>query len=141
MMKVISRKENFSFEVFTEGKAANAIKNLPTGKASVSNYIPVSIMKETIDAYCPKLTQIINHILKNAEITPCFKKGDKGEKENYRPVSILSNFSKAFERLIYSQLNEFMETKFSKFLTGFQKNHNTHYALQRMIENWKNTVK
>ena len=63
-------------------------------------------MKETIDAYCPKLTQIMNYclknnffpdILKNVEITPCFKKGDKGEKENYRPVSILSNFSKVFE--------------------------------------------
>ena len=35
-------------------------------------------------------------ILKNTEITPCFKKGDKGRKENYRQVSILSNFSKVF---------------------------------------------
>ena len=56
---------------------------------SVSNNIPVSIMKETIEPYCPKLTQIMNDCLKkkkipdvprNAEITPCFKKGDKGEK-------------------------------------------------------------
>ena len=30
-----------------------------------------------------------------------------------------------------------METKFSKFLTGFRKKHNTQYALLRMIENWK----
>ena len=30
-----------------------------------------------------------------------------------------------------------METKFSKSLTGFRKNHNTQYALLRMIENWK----
>ena len=30
-----------------------------------------------------------------------------------------------------------METKFSKFLTGFRKNHNTQYTLLRMIENWK----
>ena len=61
----------------------------------------------------------------------------KGEKENYRPVSILSNFSKVFERLIYNQLNEFMETKFSKFLTGFRRNYNTQYTLLRMKENWK----
>ena len=68
-------------------------------------------MKETIDAYCPKLTKIMNDclknnffpdILKNVEITPCFKKRDKGEKENYGPVSIFSNFSEVFERLIYN---------------------------------------
>ena len=61
----------------------------------------------------------------------------KGEKGNYRPVSILSNFSKVFERLIYNQLNEFMETKFFKFFTGFRRNHNTQYTLLRMKENWK----
>ena len=30
-----------------------------------------------------------------------------------------------------------METKFSKFFTGSQKNHNTQHALLRMIENCK----
>ena len=30
-----------------------------------------------------------------------------------------------------------METKFSKFLTGFPKSHTTQGALLRMIENWK----
>ena len=60
-------------------------------------------------------------IIKNTEITPCFKKGDKDEKENYKLVSILPYFSKVFKRLIYNQLNQFMETKFSMFLAGFQK--------------------
>ena len=78
--------------IFAEDAVANAIKNLPTGKASVSNDIPVFIIKETIDVYSQKITQIMNDclknnffpdILKNAEITPCFKKGDKGEKENF----------------------------------------------------------
>lgn len=45
MIKVKFGNENFSFEVFNEDKVANAIKNLPT-----DNY-PVSIMKETFDAY------------------------------------------------------------------------------------------
>ena len=30
-----------------------------------------------------------------------------------------------------------MEIKFSKFLTGFPKNHTTQAALLRMVENWK----
>ena len=58
-------KENFSFVAYTEDTVKNAIKNLPTGKKIVSNDIPVSIMKETTDAYCPKLTQIMNDCLKN----------------------------------------------------------------------------
>ena len=65
IIKKKSGKENFSFEAFTEDTVANAFKNLPTGKASVSNDIPVFIMKETIDAYCPKLIKIMNDYLKN----------------------------------------------------------------------------
>ena len=92
-------------------------------------------MKETTVTYWPRLTQIINDYLKNnffsdllkiAEITPCFENGNTGETENYRLVSILSNLSKVFERLIYNQLNEIMETRFSKLLTGFRKNHDKH---------------
>ena len=68
------------------------------------------------------------HILKNAEITPCFKKEDKSEKENYGPVGILSNFSNVLERLIYHPLNEFMGTNFLNFSLAFEKTtiQNTH---------------
>ena len=44
MIKTKFGLENFSFEVFTNDAVANAIKNLPTCKAGVSNDIPVSIM-------------------------------------------------------------------------------------------------
>ena len=46
MIKTKFGKENYSFEDFTEDAIANAIKNLPTAKASVSNDIPVSIIHE-----------------------------------------------------------------------------------------------
>ena len=65
------------------------------------------------------------------------KKGDITDKQNYRPISTLSNFSKVFERLLHSQISQFMEPKFSKLLTGFPKNHNTQHALLKMIETWK----
>ena len=57
------------------------------------------------------------------------------DKQNFRPVSTLSNLSKLFEKLIYSQIYTYMSDKFSKYLTGFRKNHNTHHALLNMIEN------
>ena len=41
-------------------------------------------------------------ILKKAEVTPVYKKGDMIDKQNYRPVSTLSNLSKVFEKRICS---------------------------------------
>ena len=64
-------------------------------------------------------------ILKYADITPLFKKGDMTEKRNYRPISTLFIFSKMFEKLIVT-------VKTVK--KGFLENCNTRHALQRMIE-------
>ena len=79
-------------------------------------------------------------ILKKAEITPVYKKDGMNDKQNYRPVNTLSNQSKVFEKLIYPQINTYMIDKFSKYLTGFRKNHNTQHALLNMIENWKSNL-
>ena len=79
-------------------------------------------------------------ILKKAEVTPVYKKDDINDKENYRPVSTLSILSKVFEKLIYSQINTYMSDKFSRYLTGFRKNHNTQHALLNVIENWKSNL-
>ena len=38
--------------------------------------------------------------LKHADIIPVHKKKDKCVKENYRPVSILTNISKVYEKLL-----------------------------------------
>ena len=58
-------------------------------------------------------------ILKYADITPVFKKGDTTDKTYYRPIMTLSNFSNVFEKMIYAQVNSFMESKLSKYLAGF----------------------
>ena len=72
-------------------------------------------------------------ILKKAEVTPVCKNGGRNGKQNYRPVTTLSNLSKVFEKLIYSQININKSDKFSKHLTGFRKNHNTQHALLNIV--------
>ena len=76
------------------------ISKLPTNKPSVPNDTLVFIPKQPLHVYCSKLTNIMNGCLKNkmfldnienTQITPCHKK-NKGNKENYRPVSKLSSF-------------------------------------------------
>ena len=119
------------------------IKQLPGNKATFSNGIPVSVLKESLSAYYEKLTGIFNNcirnstfpeILKKFEVTPVFKKVDPTSKADYGPVSTLSNLSKIFEKLIYLQLNNYMRNKFSIYLTGFWKNHGARQALLKMIE-------
>ena len=75
--------------------------------------------------------------MKSADVTPIFKKGNDNEKENYCLVSMISTFSKMFEKLLFEQNNDHIQHKFSKHLAGFHKNHTTQNALLVMIEKWK----
>ena len=78
--------------------------------------------------------------MKAAEVTRIFKKNDDLDKENYRPVSVLPHVSKIIERVMYIQIENFMEDKFSKLPTGFRKNHSIQHCLVNMLEKWKNTL-
>ena len=42
-----------------------------------------------------------NNTMKCADISSAFKKGDKFDKENYRPVSLLPTASKVFETIFF----------------------------------------
>ena len=64
---------------------------------------------------------------------PVYKNLDPLQKENYRPVSLLPHISKVFERVIYKQINNFMENKISKCITGFRKSHGTQHSLTIML--------
>ena len=82
------------------------IQNLDSSKTTVFKSIPIKIFKNHVNAFAEKLTNLINHCilgcrspdkLKYADISPAFKKGDKFDKQNYRPVSLLPTVSKVFE--------------------------------------------
>ena len=51
--------------------------------------------------------------LKLAEVSSVFKKKDDLDKENDRPLSVLSHVSKVFERIMYQQIENFMKDKLS----------------------------
>jgi len=51
---------------------------------------------------------IFPECLKLAQVIPIFKIGSKNEINKYRPISLLSNFSKIIEKLIVSRLNKFL---------------------------------
>ena len=75
--------------------------------------------------------------LKYADITPIFKKDDKTDRANYRPISILPNLRKIYEQFKQSQIYPFLNQVFSKYQCGFRKGYNAQYCFMAMIEKWR----
>ena len=84
------------FKPVSKKDIIDAIKKLPSNKASISNDIPVSVMKQFANCYCEKLTNILNDCLKEnrfpnfikfAEVSPVFRKPDNTSTDNYRAIS------------------------------------------------------
>ena len=92
--------------------------------------IPTSQLKQNSDIFGNYICDFFNEcvdkgvfpsILKNANITPVFKKGFRGSKDNYPPVSILPIISKIFEKLLSKQIITYMDKFLSKYQCGFRK--------------------
>ena len=95
------------------------------------------------------LTGVINHSivtssfpdeLKLAEVMSAFRKYDPLDKENYRPISLLSHTSKIYEKILFNQINDYIEPYFSDLLTDFRSNHSTQHCLIKMLEKWKHLL-
>ena len=116
-------EETFSFVPTTLEKVSREITSLNNSTACPKYTIPPRVVKENIDMFACKLHNDFNNSiyfsnfpcnLKKADITPAHKKGDRTDKCNYRPVSILPAISKIYERLLYYQMNSFMNNNLSK---------------------------
>ena len=103
------------------------------GKASGPFSIPTQILKDYGQLLVDPLQCIINKslregifpaLLKSARVCPIFKKGDQQNCGNYRPISLLSNLSKIFERIYFSQLEHFLNVNdiIYDLQFGFRKN-------------------
>ena len=65
-----------------------------------------------------------------------FKKNDKTEVGNYRPVSILSIVSKVLERVVYDQMEEYLNNKdpLYKYQSGFRRQFSTESCLLHLTD-------
>ena len=77
------------------------------------NQIPAELLKHTSFRIAPVISNIKHkaldegtfpNILKKAEVIHIYKKSDKLNKSNYRPVSILPILAKVFEKVLAHSL-------------------------------------
>ena len=75
---------------------------------------------------------------KISKVIPLHKKNDPSDKQNYRPVALLSPLSKVLEKLIYEQLYGYFQENglFHQSLHGYRKNRSTLTALLQLYDRW-----
>ena len=73
---------------------------------------------------------------KYAKVTPLYKKGNKSQVENYRPISILSVVSKVLEKAIYFQFEKYLKENniLYSYQSGFRKKHSTDTCLIDLMD-------
>ena len=94
----------------TEEMVLEKLKKLDASKSPGPDDIHPRVLKETAPAITPALTKLFNESLKNHTIpddwktgiiTSIFKKGDKSDPGNYRPVSLTCIICKILESIIF----------------------------------------
>ena len=85
-------------------------------------------------------TSCFPDMLKQAEVTPIYKKNYVMDKRNYRPVSILPTVSKIFEKVMLEQLNVHFDPILSPYMSGFRKGYSCENVLLHFVESAKSAL-
>ena len=104
-----------------------------------------SVIRHVASEMSVPLSRLINvcleaghfpEFLKVARVTPVFKADDPTQVGNYRPISVLSVFSKIFERVIQGRLLSYLNKEGSILGSqyGFRRGHSTDMAILDMVE-------
>ena len=133
-MKYKPNEPNFLFSRVVKKSIESLVKIVDSSKTIQKDNIPTKIIKENMDIMSNIFHDNINKCfsesffpddLKRAEVIPVFKKDIKKDsknwKENYRPVSILSNISKIYETFLYNELSSYFVDIFQIISLAFPK--------------------
>ena len=110
------------------------------GQVGIDVYIPrrkYQILRNSEPELSDILTELFNKSLKESSFSDCWKVllvvtvfknvGERFKAKNYRPVSLLSVVSKAFEKLVNNRIVDHLEKcgLFSDFQYGFRSSRST----------------
>ena len=72
--------------------------------------------------------------------TPVFKKDDRANKFNYRPITVLNSVAKVFESLLSKQISDNIDSQMYSKMSAYRKMHSCETTLIRVTEDWKKAV-
>jgi hypothetical protein len=134
----------YEFKHVSPKEIDNDAKSLKAKESHGYDEIPTKVIKQNISYISSPLAHICNLILssgtfptrlKFAKIKPLYKKDERMDISNYRPISLLPSFSKIFEKFIFRRLIQHLD--YNKILAneqfGFRSNTPTDLASFHLI--------
>lgn len=118
LAKSKSPDSSFLFQPILPNEVKFEILSLSNNKSHGLYSCPVQLLKCASNIFSPILAEIFNisislgaypSKLKLSKITAIFKSDDETDTLNYRPISLLSNFNKIFEKIMYNRMVRFIE--------------------------------
>ena len=134
-----------------EGEVISITSQTQTNKSVGPFSIPLNLLKMLKSAIAHSLvvriiesfrTGIFPDKLKIGKVIVIHKKGLTDNPSNYRPISLLSIFSKIFEKLMHKRLYNFLEVNeiIHPLQFGFRKKHSTTHSLISITEHIKSSI-
>ena len=137
-------QDTIFIEPTSEYEIEQIILSLKNTSPGWDNILP-KIIKLSYQSLIKPLTHIFNlslttgivpNNLKIAKVIPLYKSKEKNLINNYRPVSVLTVFSKILEKLMYKRILNFTikHDVLYSYQFGFQQNRSTKLALISLID-------
>lgn len=142
---------SFFLTATDEKEIINTVNKCKAKQSSDHDDLDTLLIKQVINEIVKPLCHIYNlsftmgefpNHMKIAKITPIYKNGDKHQFSNYRPISVLSQFSKILEKLFTTRLDNFIEKYniLNDNQYGFRSNRSTTLALIDLVEEITNNI-
>ena len=140
LLKIERAKNSIFFKPVRAHEVISIAKSLKSTKTCGYDDINSFTLKQIIYYIADPICHIFNlsmslgcypNDFKLARVVPIFKKGNRIQCENYRPISILPCLSKILERIIHNQVYNFLDK--NKLIRpaqyGFRRQHSTELAV------------
>lgn len=115
---VFKNKNTMFLNETTPAEIYNIIHSLKDTAAVGDDEIPTKLLKYCAEEICKPLSEIINmcfsigifpDMLKRTIIKPIYKKGNKNEIANYRPIALITIIAKIFEKALLNRIVDFTD--------------------------------
>jgi Reverse transcriptase (RNA-dependent DNA polymerase) len=144
-------KFDLSSNPITDEEIISCIRSLEDKRTPDMSGISSNIIKKIYPSIIRPLKHVFSKSLtsgivpskfKIAKVIPLFKSGNCLDMSNYRPISLLSSFSKILEKIVHTRLYSYLSANslISPNQFGFRPNHSTSHPMTLLINKLSSAI-